>query len=182
MPRSRASSGVVSCAVAPPGRLTVRPSAEGGLPISAMRKDCSLGSDEEVPLLSLDFAIQEAKVGYLMPHFCAKAAPLMPLFWKAARTSDLYSELYRARPIRSLLMMEVVELSDVDAIVPHPMSSTFSLHRGVLLSPYFTSATRSPRSASDIAPSFRIRVAASCNHMGWAFSQSLMSSVIRNYY
>ena len=80
MPRSRASSGVETWAEAPPGRLTVRPSEVEGFVISAMRKDCPLCPAAEVGSSALDFAAQEAKVGYLMPHCCAKAAPLMPLF------------------------------------------------------------------------------------------------------
>jgi hypothetical protein len=43
MPRSWASSGVVTWTDAPPGRLTLRPSREDRFPISAMKKDCSLG-------------------------------------------------------------------------------------------------------------------------------------------
>ena len=38
--------------------------------------------------------------------------------------------------MRSLLMMEVVEVSDVDAIALHPMASMLDLDRGVLLSVY----------------------------------------------
>lgn len=38
--------------------------------------------------------------------------------------------------MRSLLMMDVVELSDVDAIALHPMTSMLDLDREVLLSAY----------------------------------------------
>jgi len=38
--------------------------------------------------------------------------------------------------MRSLLMMEVVEVSDVDAIALHPMTSMLGLDREVLLSAY----------------------------------------------
>jgi hypothetical protein len=62
----------------------------------------------------------------------------------------LYSELYRARPMRSLLMMEVVEVSDVDAIALHPITSLLDLDREVLLPAYGETAVSQEYEISEL--------------------------------
>ena len=51
------------------------------------------------------FASHEAKVGYLIPHWRAKADAMRLLESKASSTSCLYSLLWRVRSVRSDLMM-----------------------------------------------------------------------------